>query len=387
MKQLFLFPILVLFVFNSCAQTSTKEGAETSVDSIVKKQYKVLKYNEFGRFYAGLEQHENSSIKYIDTNKVWLKHKDSFTRFWDSATTTRINPITQFARSDMKVLGDSVKSLFYPFSGPDFLHANIFFPNAEKIVMLGLERVGNVPKVEDLNDKELGTFFKAVRQSLDSIFIWGYFMTNDMNKDFANSLELKGLTPVIMLMMVKADFEIHNVRKVTVNSTGKIVESLKGRKDLDSPWDSYVSGVEIKYMKEKDTTMRTLYYFSHDASDKNLNLTPGLAKFLANQHFDATYLKAASYLCSILNTIRKEALKSKYILQDDSGILFSYFDEKIWNHEFWGMYLRPIYAFRWAKQPKLKAIYAKGENIKPLPFDIGYGSRIGAGNLMLFSRK
>jgi hypothetical protein len=334
-----------------------------------------------------MNQDSGSSIKYIDTNKVWLKHQKTFTRFWDSASIARINPITEFAKSDMKILGDSVKNLFYPFSGPDFLHANMFFPNAEKIVMIGLERVGKVPEVKDLKDKQLDVFLRAVRQSLDSIFIWGYFMTNDMNKDFARSLELKGIVPVIMLTMAKTGFIVRDVRKVTINSKGEIVEGIKGKKDLDNPKDTYISGIQIKYNKNNELLERTLYYFSHDASEENLKRTPEFTKFLAKQEFDATYLKAASYLCAYLHTIRKQALKTKYVLQDDSGILFEYFDAKEWYHYFWGKYLRPIAAFKWAKQPKLKEIYQKEENVKPLPFDIGYGSRIGAGNLMLFIRK
>ncbi len=375
MKQIFLFFFFFLVGFNILAQTPSE------------KPFKINKFNEFARFYACMEQEAGSSIKQLDSNKIWLKHHESFTKFWDSAKIARIEPMTEFANSELKVLGDSVKKLFYPFSGPDFLHANIFFPNAELIVMLGLERVGKVPELKDLSDKKMDVFLKAVRQSLDSIFIWGYFMTNDMSKDFSRSLELKGIVPVMMLMMAKTGFEVQQVKKVTINSQGKIINCTKGAKDNDSPWDSYISGIEIKYNKLDDSLVRTLYYFSHDASDKNLKLTPGFTKFLANQHFDATFLKAASYLCSPLNLIRKEALKSKYILQDDSGILYSYFDDKEWEGQFWGNYLRPIYAFRWAKQPKLREIYVKGDNVRPLPFDIGYGSRIGAGNMMLFTHK
>jgi hypothetical protein len=347
----------------------------------------ILKYNEFARFYACMDQDSNSSIKYTETNKVWLKHKVTFTRFWDSACIARINPMTEFAKKDLKILADSVKTLFYPFSGPDFLHANIFFPNAEKIVMIGLERVGKVPEVKDLDDKELGTFYRAVRQSLDSIFIWGYFMTNDMSRDFARSLELKGLTPVIMLTMAKTGFEIQNVKKVTINSKGEIVDFIAGRKDIDDPGDSYISGVEIKYRKPSETTIRTLYYFSHNASDENLKRTPEFLKFLTNQHFDASYFKAASYLCSYLTSIRKESLKCKYIFQDDSGIEYKYFDEKTWDRQFWGTYTRPIKQFKWTLQPNLKEAYAKDPNVKPLPFKIGYCSRFSMGNLMLFTRK
>ena len=375
MKKI-IFPfVLTLLVLQLYAQNQP-------IDTVVN-----LKFNEFSRFYAGLDQDSNSSIKFTQTNKIWLRHKESFTKFWDSATITRIAPMTEFAKTDLKILADSVRTLLYPFSGPDFLHANIFFPNTEKIVMLGLEKVGNVPKVEDLTDKQLATFFKAERRSLDSIFIWGYFMTNDMSKDFARCLELKGVVPVIMLSMTKADFEVQNVKKVTINSKGEIVDFLSGRKDLDIPGDTYISGIEIKYKKKNETAVRTLYYFSHDASDENLKRTPEFLKFLDNQHFDATYLKAASYLCGYLNSVRKEAMKSKYVFQDDSGIEIKYFDEKTWNRQLWGKYSRPIRQFKWTIQPKLKEIYATDPNIKPIPFGIGYGARFKEGNLMLFTRK
>ena len=253
--------------------------------------------------------------------------------------------------------------------------------------MLGLERVGNVPEVHGLDNKKLDTFLKAVRQSLDSIFIWGYFMTNDMRKDFARSLELRGLTPVIMLTIAKSGFEIDTVKKVTINHAGELVSSIKGRKDNDSPWDTYISGVEISYNKPNDTITRKLYYFSHDASDKSLNVTPGFAKFLAKQKFDATYLKAASYLCNSFAAIRNQALKSNYVFQDASGMLFSYFDKKMWDQKLWGGYTRPIYAFRWAKQYDLKKAYASDSSIQDIPFKIGYSSRIGKSNLMLFTKK
>ncbi len=372
-----IFSSLVLFAL------AIQISAQTPTENPVKN----LKYNEFARFYACMDQDSASSIKYLDTNKVWRRHKETFTRFWDSATAVRINPMTEFAKTDLKILADSVKTLFYPFSGPDFLHASIFFPNAEEIVMIGLERVGKVPQVEDLSDKQLGTFFRAVRQSLDSIFIWGYFMTNDMSKDFARSLELKGLTPVIMLTMAKSGFEIQNVKKVTINSKGQLVDFLAGKQDLDNPNDSYISGVEITYRKPEETKIRTLYYFSHNASDDNLKKTPEFLKFLSNRHFDASYFKAASYLCSYLNSIRKEALKCKIIFQDDSGIEYKYFDDKIWDKQFWGTYTRPIKQFKWTLQPNLKEAYAKDPNVKPLPFKIGYCARFSKGNLMLFTSK
>ena len=35
--------------------------------------------------------------------------------------------------------------MFYMFSGPDFLYANAFFPNASTYILCGIEPVGPVP--------------------------------------------------------------------------------------------------------------------------------------------------------------------------------------------------------------------------------------------------
>lgn len=375
MKKLISLVLIIFFASEIFAQNT---------DTLIKNQY----FNEVARFYAGINQLPGSSISKLDSNKVWLKHQQTFTKFFDSAIVARINPMSKFAEAELKILADSVKSVLYPFSGPDFLHANIFFPNAEKIVMFGLERPGSIPNAKNLNDKQLGTFFKALRISLDSIFIWGYFMTNDMSKDFSRSLELRGLAPVLLLFMAKSDFTIADFHLISLNSKGEVNNWPENKPENNSPWDAIISGIQIDYFKSGESRMRTLYYFSHDVSDENLKKTPGFVKFLENQSFDATYLKAASYLCWQFNTIRKIALeKSKYVFQDDSGIEFKYFDNDKYDKYFWGKYTRPIGQFKWCKQPRLKEVFATSADIKELPFGIGYGYRLKESHLMLFVKK
>ena len=64
-----------------------------------------------------------------------------------------------------------------------------------------------------------------------------------------------------------------------------------------------------------------------------------------------------------------------------------YIPESEWSYKFFGKYRRTIGVFKWAFQPKLKAIYDKGENITPLEFGIGYGFRYNESNLMLATKK
>jgi hypothetical protein len=113
MKNILFSMVLVLFALSSCAQNSENEANdEVQAPKISKK------HNEIARFYACMDQEENSSIKYADTNKVWLEHKKTFTKFWDSADAARIQPISKWANKEVKVLADSVRSLFYPLVAP-----------------------------------------------------------------------------------------------------------------------------------------------------------------------------------------------------------------------------------------------------------------------------
>lgn len=345
-------------------------------------------FNDAARFFAGLEQINGSKLKDLEKTEAWQKHQKRFSHFYDSVKTVRIDVMRNFARSELAQVNREIKTLYYPFSGPDFIHADIFFPSAQNIVMLGLERAGNVPRVENMNDKEIGTFFQAVKLALDSIFIWGYFMTNDMNKDFARSLDLRGVTPIYLMFMARSGYYVLNVERVTINKSGDVVPSPAGSHDDDSPWDNSISGIRIEYIKPNDYNISTLFYFSLDASEDHLQQIPEFAKFLNKLDVNVTFMKAASYLSASFHTVRDVAVnKSKYIFQSDAGIPVRFMPQSEWDYQLYGVYRRTIGVFRWAFQPELKKMYETSPNIKPLPFGICYGYRYNESNLMLITKK
>ena len=51
--------------------------------------------------------------------------------------------------SDSSFIDKSIDTslVFYPFSGPDFLHSYYLYPNANEYILLALEDIGNIPKV------------------------------------------------------------------------------------------------------------------------------------------------------------------------------------------------------------------------------------------------
>lgn len=345
-------------------------------------------YNDVARFLAGDFQTKGSSLKELETNTVWREHQKTFGDFFAKLETKRIPQMQEFSKNELGEVNKNMKTLFYPFGGPDFIHAHTFFPNSEQIIMFGLERVGKIPDINDLSNKRMETFFKAIKISLDSLLTWSYFMTNDMRKDFARSLELRGVLPVLLIFIEKADFYVLDVNHVTIDKTGKIKKLYDGKNKNANMRSVAIKGVEIKYAKVGDKKERVVYYFSHNVSDDNLKRTPQFVKFIKSQDITASFLKAASYLCRHFETVRNLVLtESEYVLQTASGVPFKYFDEKKWDINYYGNYLRPISQFNWCMQPKLRAKFKEGKNVKPLDFGIGYGFRFDASNLILAKKK
>src|SRR5436190_18029683 len=67
--------------------------------------------------------------------------------------------------------------LFYMFSGPDFLYANAFFPNASTYVMSGLEPTGPVPDLTRLSPDGRARSLRNIEESLNSILTYSFFQT------------------------------------------------------------------------------------------------------------------------------------------------------------------------------------------------------------------
>jgi hypothetical protein len=64
--------------------------------------------------------------------------------------------------------------LFYPFSGPDILHAQTFFPEADKYVMIGLEPVGSLPEFKKEETDSLDAYYNKVNTSLNAILKFSF---------------------------------------------------------------------------------------------------------------------------------------------------------------------------------------------------------------------
>jgi hypothetical protein len=98
-----------------------------------------------------------------------------------------------------KHLQDRQKPLYYMFSGPDFLYANAFFPEASSYLMSGLETVGSLPNVSERTIPALPRILSTIGDSIRLSF----FITSHMG-GLAGGGELSGALPIILVYAVRS---------------------------------------------------------------------------------------------------------------------------------------------------------------------------------------
>jgi hypothetical protein len=333
---------------------------------------KADKLTNTAKFLAGIPVDNNSPLASSQNKASRLNHRRFFDNAWSKLEDQQITKVKQWSQQELQAVNSDSISVFYPFSGPDFLYAYSFFPNSKEYLLVGLEPVGNVPDMASLSESQRDWKLEEVRSSLYAILQYSFFRTNDMKVD----LQKIGVLPVLYVFLARTENRIVDVQQVGIDKDANIKPFEKGM----------ISGVKIGFIPKGETQPRTLYYFSTDLSNDGIKKRPELSQFITKFDNKVTYLKAASYLMYYENfsEIKNVILtQSSHLLQDDSGIPLRAFNRSEWDLKFYGAYSSPIGLFANRYQPDLRKIYVSDNNIKPLNFGIGYKFRPNESNLML----
>ena len=131
-------------------------------------------YNDYARFIAGLSNPEGVLAAYED-KPAWGRHAKFIDHNWERFTRGRLAPMREWAS---KELGAAVAAtVFYPFSGPDFINVFTLFPHATTYLLIALEPVGQMPDFSTLNEQN---FFSSLQRSLYDLLHLDFFKTNQM---------------------------------------------------------------------------------------------------------------------------------------------------------------------------------------------------------------
>lgn len=344
-------------VIDSVASTEVQKPALQSNDEL----------NDAARLMAGLSvRPENEELYAITQTDEWQEHARRMETIWNSFQQVGSKAVA-FAQSELQDVNKHCKTLFYPFGGPDYLFSNTFFPNMDTYFLIGLERAGSPIKVVHPSTSTYRLYQKAVSDILNISF----FRTNDMKVELTNDT-IDGVIPIISMLMVRSNRKLIDIKNVKLTDSGEIVEA--NEEDVAA---SKIKGmVEFTYFQEGSDRLQKLYFLSADLSNGGFMNNGGLKAYVDRLEATSTvtFIKSASYLMhsTYFSGIRNAVLAhSCVIMQDDSGIPWTFYEQDKWALSLYGSFDKPIPMFGKYVQPELKNAY-EIEATKPINFRIGY---------------
>jgi hypothetical protein len=290
-----------------------------------------------------------------------VEYAESISKSWEKLNDSLLKILTWSAKYIAPLLLQSeATTLFYPFGGPDIAYTLALFPQMNNYILVGLEPIGTFDNIKK-TIKNSATL-AALRRSLSSYFKKGYFITSEMMTQLSNK-NIRGALYIILVGLARNNCTVTQVTDISIDPDGNEVPRQKGMPD----------GVKITFNPPGSMAQKSVYYIRANLIDSNKKLFY-LMNFVKHTRF-VTLIKSASYVLHDVSAsqIRNFLLGfSAAVLQDDTGIPFSYFSTG-WEVYPYGSYKNPaLRIFMGYLQRDLRNFFAT-RNPLELPFMIGYG--------------
>ncbi|MDQ2867127.1 MAG: hypothetical protein M3R59_01750 [Verrucomicrobiota bacterium] len=311
--------------------------------------------DETARFLAGMPV--PGPLASLTQDPAWQDYSRTMNEAWLRKQQLQISPIHAWMQANAPEYYGSDATVFYMFGGPDFLYANIFYPNANTYILAGLEPIGGVPDLTQMPPEQVSANLAALQQSLSTILRVQYFITKEMREQLGT--RVSGTLPLLYVFLARMGYAVLDVAPVSEPATG----------------------VKITFAAEGQPP-QTLYYFKTDLSGSKQS---AFLKWCAARGPGLSLLKAASFLLhgNNFDGVRNFLLwHSRVIIQDDSGIPLRAFP-KGWTVNVYGNYVAHRTDFVKYTQLDLLALYQRPPRPTPLGFAFGYHWQREEGMLML----
>lgn len=335
------------------------------------------KLTDTARFLAGLAVNPSSEFYDLTKTDAWKCFARKMDALWAAFNGPEAR-MKAWAQGELALVYDPSAPLFYPFSGPDIIFPEVFFPCSTRTILVGLEPVGTVPTRESLSLQKLDELLTQDLVSIQDILRLSFYRTRVLDEELAGSM-LKGVLPVLLVSLARLGMEIDDLEPGNLDDFGAFIPETG-----DPTGES--SAVRLRYRKADEASAKSLIYLSQDLSNAGLKKKPAFVAFLqTNAARCFTLLKSASYLCRkpYFAVIRKMILSQSYAaLQDDSGLSYASFDKNRWRVSLYGRYEGPVELFKDSFEQDL--FDAMKKSAKRLNFRFGYSR---ASSLLLAIKK
>ena len=328
--------------------------------------------DDTARFLAGMQPSAESPLTPMTKDPAWQRHAKLFDAAFGQLEQRQLSKIRSWADANLSA---PRPTMFYMFSGPDFLYADAFYSKATTYVLSALEPVGAVPDLMRLPRGGIGPTLYDVERSMGTILSFSFFITKLMKTDLRAG-QVSGTLPILYVFLARSGKTVRNVSLIALDDKGAVANDNAGK--------NATRGVRIVFAGS-DGVEKTLYYFSTDLSNSGVK-SSGFLKFCETLAPGNSLIKSASYLLHSGNftTVRDFLLtNSATIIQDDSGIPLAYYSPKKWRFFPFGRYAGPIAEFPGRYQEQYAELFRRSQ---PMDFGIGYRWRSHESNLLLSVR-
>lgn len=268
----------------------------------------------------------------------WKRFRTNTARGLEDFVTKNINPTT-----------NEIRTVFYPFGGPDITYPFLVFPKATQFTIVGLEFPGDPANIETISSENSYA-------QVESLLTRSFFITSQMSKQLTKQTGV--LAPLFLQL------KLLGVQEVSVSAP-------------DLPY----RGVKITFNHEG--LEKTIHYYKMDLNDSKA--PEQFLNDLNNQGLlQACLIKSSSYIPHqrnfhvIRDFIRTHA---SLIVQDDSGIPYKLL-KKDYDVKVFGQYKGP-YGAEFANY--LQKDLPSGDSA--LSFCFGYGCRRQYSVVLLAQKK
>src|SRR5260370_26125702 len=159
-----------------------------------------ISLEETAHFLAGMPV--QGRLASLTQTAGWQAHAAALDKAWKTKEFFQLGPIATWMGAHANEYYRSTNTMYYMFGGPDFLYAYTFFPYANTYILAGLEPVGQVPDFSRLNPNMLGSNLAALRDSMSTLLITHYFVTEEM-KASLNRSEIGGTLPILYVFLAR----------------------------------------------------------------------------------------------------------------------------------------------------------------------------------------
>ncbi len=318
--------------------------------------------DDIARFLAGKPVNSGAVLSRIQQTPEYARHEAEMRGLWVGVARHRVRAMQIWSEQNVRPATARDRVLFYPFGGPDLLHADAMFPHIPNKVLMGLEPVGTVPPLESMSEEQVLAVLPAYRQATRSQMQTSFFITKEMKTQLRHSV-LDGVTPVLLATVALMDGRVEAIYPAQAG-----------------PYQA----LDVRYRTAGGRT-RSVVYVRGDLSNSGFGK---YRAFLDSYGKGAGYVKAASYLMheSSFSAVRGYMLeRCTAILQDDSGIPYRFYDPDKWDVRLFGRYDAPIPLFSEYSQPNLREAFAFQPSA-PMTFGSGYHFRARDTNLQFAVR-